>query len=230
MSEKSVRARERLRTIIPLGYSHLRHLVKLAFFTLSPVPFFAAALFVWGMSPSSLWAVPLAFVIGNFIEYAVHRWPMHRIYKRFGKGLYRRHAGAHHSAFTHDDMEIRKDSDWYHVMMTPDKAIAFTAFIFSLVAGTYVLGGGPFAAVLGISLCAYFFLEEVLHLSFHLPSTWRGDRWYNRLIRRLASSHHIHHDTRVMRVANFNIAFPFFDRVFGTYVKTPGDAVQSKGA
>lgn len=230
MQEKSVRIRERLKGVIPDGYSHLKHLITLAFFTLSPVPFFIAALFIWGMPLWSLSAIPLAFLIGNFVEYATHRWPMHRAFKYFGKGLYRRHAGSHHSAFTHSDMEIRDLEDWYHVMMPPGKAVAFTAFIFTTVAGAYALGGGPFAAVLGTFLCMYFYSEELFHLSFHLPSTWNGDRWYNRLLRRMAGGHHIHHDSRVMKDVNFNIAFPVFDHVFGTLVKSHEDAVQSKRA
>lgn len=217
MAEGSVeRAYEKVRRLVPDGYSGVKHLALLAALTLLPVPLFVVALVVWGATPWALAAAPIGVLFGNLVEYATHRWLMHHVR---GRRLYRRHAGVHHAAFQRDAMHARDDRDWYHVMMTTRPATAFMFFIASLVGAAYMLEGGPFAAVLGITLCCYFFLEEAIHLSFHMRSTWFCDRWYNRLLRRLARAHQTHHDTRVMRDGNFNIVLPIFDVVLGTRVK-----------
>jgi len=226
--KRDERSREKIRQLVPDGYSRVRHVLTLALFTLCPIPLFIAALAMWGVSWSTFLALPAGFLVANFVEYMVHRWPMHRL-GRWGKALYRRHAGTHHVVFRHDNMEIGDERDWYHVMMTPNKAGAFMFVIAAIVGTAHMLSTGSFAAMMGIALCTYFFLEEVIHLSFHLRSTWQGNRWYNRVLRRAATWHRIHHDTRLMRDVNFNISFPVFDILLGTLANThTGDTTQEQ--
>lgn len=215
--KRDERIREKIRQLVPDGYSHKKHVLTLALFTLCPIPLFIAMLSFWGVSWQTFLALPIGFLVANFIEYIVHRWPMHRI-GRLGKALYKRHAGTHHAVFKHNDMTIKEPRDWYYVMMTPNKAGAFMFVIGAIVGIAHILSTGPFAAMMGIALCAYFFLEEVLHLSFHLHSTWYGDRVYNRILRRMAKWHQVHHNTRHMREVNFNISLPVFDVLLGTFM------------
>lgn len=214
---KAANARERMRRHVPPGYSHLRHFLTLALLTLTPVPAFIWMLVMSGMTWLSLVGVPVGIIVGNFIEYMTHRFPMHRKMRGAGKALYKRHAGTHHAIFTDDDMVIDDPRDLYHVMMTPKPAVVFMLVIGALVVSMWFYTGIPaLAAVFGITLCGYFFAEEALHMSFHLRSTWEGGRPWNRLLRRIGEHHRAHHNPRVMREQNFAIALPIFDWVFGT--------------
>lgn len=227
--KKTEHAREKMKMVVPSTYSHVRHIIILSLLTLSPVPFFIWALFAWGVPATALLGIPIGFVFGNFVEYAAHRWPMHKSPRNWlSRRMYRRHAGTHHVMFQYDDMEIRDERDLYHVMMTPAPAMLFMFVIAGIVLGGHMLGGGSFAAVTGITLCTYFFVEELMHLSFHLKSTWESDRLFFRVLRRVAEHHRIHHDTRAMREWNFNIAIPLFDWLLGTAVKTRQEGVTLK--
>lgn len=214
------RAREKYRKTTPASYTKLKHLLKLFMLTMSPIPLFIYLLIDVSITWQALLAIPIGIVFANFVEYASHRWPMHRKYKsKWATLAYRRHAGTHHAMFQFDDMNIEDPRDWYHVMMSPRPAIAFMFVVTVIVASLYALGAVAFAPVLGITLSVYFFSEELLHLLFHLESTWAGRNPFTRMLRRLANLHHVHHETKLMRDVNFNICIPLFDVLFGTYVR-----------
>jgi hypothetical protein len=214
---KTRRARKKFALSVPHGYSSRRHVGILAALTLLPLPFFIAVLFAFGAAPWMLLGIPIGIVIGNLVEYIMHRFPMHKLLRgRLAAHMYRRHAGAHHAMFTYDDMEAADERDLYHVMMTPRPAALFLVVIAVLVSSAFAIEGGQFAAVLGITLCIYFFLEELLHMTFHLRWTWHGTRWYHAMLRRIAAHHRHHHDPKNMRDVNFNIALPLFDTILGT--------------
>jgi len=225
--KKTERIREKMRKLVPKGYSAKKHLITLGLLTLAPIPFAVLALILWGMPLWALIGIPFGIIVGNAIEYFTHRWPMHRILSnKFGQYMYKRHAGTHHVMFQYDDMELREHNDLFYIMMTPPLALHFMILITTLMCIAYIVGGGPFMACVCITLCAYFFAEETLHASFHLKSTWQDNKWYNRLLRRFAEHHRIHLDTRAMRDWNFNIAFPLVDLIFRTRVKTRIEGVK----
>src|ERR1041384_7606224 len=59
--------------------------------------------------------LPLFFVIANFIEWMVHRNPMHRPLRP--RIMYRNHAQLHHRAFTDGHMVIAKPVELGLIMM-----------------------------------------------------------------------------------------------------------------
>ena len=63
----------------------------------------------------------------------------------------------------------------------------------------------------------YFLNYEWLHFAYHQ----REDHWLSRLplIHRLRRAHATHHDPALMSSVNFNISYPIFDLLFGTYRK-----------
>src|SRR5215471_6371824 len=90
---------------IPAGYSPWRHL----------------ALATGGLAlaararPTDWLLLPLFWVIANFIEWMVHRNPMHRPLRP--RIMYRNHAQLHHLAFTDGHMVIGPTRDLGLIMM-----------------------------------------------------------------------------------------------------------------
>lgn len=215
MQQRSTtRAREKYRETTPPGYSHIKHFIKLISMTVIPSALFLALLFNVSITLMSLLMIPIGIVIANFIEYVTHRWPMHRT--MFKGYMYHRHAGVHHAMFKHDSMEMTDKRDWYHVMMPVSSGVAFMMIVTSLTIAAYTLISPAAACVMGITLCMYILSEELLHLSFHLPSTWLKENMYTKTLARLGEHHRAHHNSRYMRHYAFNIAIPLFDSVFKT--------------
>jgi len=166
---------------------------------------------------ASAWIAAVATVLfADFVEYALHRWPMHRR-RRLTRAFFRNHTIAHHRYFTYETMGIRSFSEVTFVLSSIP-VILVTLGLILTIAGLLVailgLNGGMFVAgVIGLWTTA----KQVLHLAFHLPDRWmklpvlRG-----RAFQALKEHHAIHHDPRLMRKWNFNIAVPVFDALFGT--------------
>lgn len=208
------RIRERMRGEVPKNYTLSAHMVKLACLMLSPLPILITFLFMVDTTMLTWLAVPLGLVIGNLIEYVTHRYPMHRYI--MGGMMYKRHAGKHHVMFRHDVMTMSDPRDAYYVMMPALPATMFMVVICIITALVALLNVTAFGIVTCITLCVYIFTEELLHLSFHVDSTWKNSgTWYS-FLRRLGSNHRQHHDPKQMRTSAFNVTFPLFDWLFGT--------------
>lgn len=225
MNDKTVRARNALRETVDEGYSHIKHLMLNSLITLVPTLVFAMIAFFAGISLWSLTAIPLAILFGNFIEYATHRWPMHKPKAPGGKYLFKRHAGEHHRAFEVEFMEITDPRDYSLVMLPPLRAAVFMSVLIAIAGVAGLTVGAAFGALIGMTLGLYFFIGEALHISFHFKSTWENDKWYNRFLRRIGRWHRIHHELKLMSKYNFNIAFPIFDKVLGTLIDEDDDVV-----
>src|SRR5436190_15581025 len=95
------------------GYSPWRHM------TLTLV--LATALATLGVAlavrarPGDWLLLPVFWVIANFIEWMVHRNPMHRPLRP--RIMYRNHAQLHHLAFTERNMEITRSPELGLIMM-----------------------------------------------------------------------------------------------------------------
>ena len=167
------------------------------------------------VTPLEWLTVPIAFIYANLVEYAGHRWVMHR--KVAGLGLiYRRHAGQHHRFFTDSRMELESWRDC--------KAVLFPAVLMVFFFGAFAAPVGLLLAWLASANVAWLFVAvalgyylnyELLHLAYHLPEDSRVLRLP--FLRRLRRLHHVHHRTDLMAHRNFNITYPIGDWLFGTY-------------
>src|SRR6185369_908530 len=96
---------------IPAGYAPWRHMT-LALATVLATLGLALAV----RARASDWLLlPGFLVIANFIEWMVHRHPMHRPLRP--RIMYRNHAQLHHLAFTDGHMVIGKTNDLGLIMM-----------------------------------------------------------------------------------------------------------------
>jgi sterol desaturase/sphingolipid hydroxylase (fatty acid hydroxylase superfamily) len=178
-----------------------------------------AALGVWlARDASPLWwlLAPAFWAIANVFEWATHKYPMHRPLQP--RMMYRNHAIVHHHAFDGDDQEIRKVEELSVVMMPWYTLVVIFAGATPIALVAWLVGGPGLAGVFLVSAVGYFLLYETIHTLHHLPSgvLQRSAIGRSRLLARLRAHHHHHHQLRRMAHVNFNVTFPFADRLLGT--------------
>lgn len=164
--------------------------------------------------------VPAAFMVANWVEYRVHKGPMHHK-RRPWEILYERHSRQHHVYFNNVNMSTRNAREYYWVFF-PWWAVGLviaTAALFAVPLWLFVSHNlGLLFFVVGV---AYYLTYEWLHLSYHLPpQSGIGRLAVVQTLRRLHTSHH---DTALMSTQNFNITFPICDCLFGTLAGKPVD-------
>lgn len=193
-------------------YSGRAHFGFVLVFTLG-----AIALCAWrleGVSALEWLTVPLAFLYANLVEYAGHRWVMHRPIPGLS-AIFERHAGQHHRFFTDRHMALEGWQDC-RVVLFPAVLMVFFFGAFAVPAAVLLswLASANVAWLFVATALGYYLNYELLHLAYHLPddSPVVGLPFLKRL-RRL---HHRHHDTSLMTHRNFNITYPIGDWLFRT--------------
>jgi sterol desaturase/sphingolipid hydroxylase (fatty acid hydroxylase superfamily) len=202
---------------IPAGYSPWRHMAL----TLA----LATALGTLGLVLASRaratdWlGLPVFLVIANFIEWMVHRNPMHRPLRP--RLLYKNHAQLHHLAFTDANMVIDRTVDLGLIMMPWYTMLGLFAVASPIMALAGVLRGPGLAGVFLLGAVGYFLCYETLHALYHLPDATLDRAGVGRLraFRRLQAHHRHHHILGRMAAVNFNVTVPLMDRLFGTLEK-----------
>jgi fatty acid hydroxylase family protein len=162
---------------------------------------------------------PIFLVIANFIEWAIHKHPMHRpLPPRF---MYFNHAQLHHMAFTDRDMPVAKTAELGLVMMPWYTMLG----VFAVASPVMILAGfarGPgLAGVFLLTAVVYFLMYETLHALYHLPDAALDRIGIGKIpmFRRRQAHHAHHHVLGRMAHVNFNVTFPWMDHLFGTSEK-----------
>lgn len=172
-------------------------------------------LFIHEPTWTELLIVPIGFIYINFVEYIGHKGPMHHRKKKLDK-VFIRHTLQHHRFFTKENFSFDSSKDVKAVLFPPVLLLFF--FIgFTLPAGFlfYFFWSKNAALLFTTTVFAYYLNYEWLHFAYHLPDT----HFISKLpfIKTLRKLHHTHHDTKLMTKYNFNITYPIFDILFGTY-------------
>ena len=159
--------------------------------------------------------VPVFFLFANFAEYMGHKGPMH--HKRRGLELiFTRHTLMHHHFFTEDRMECESSRDFQIMLFPPVLLIFFLGVVAAPIGAALFFIAGQNAGLLFIATSMGYFLSyEWMHFAWHLPP----ESFVGRLppVRFLRRHHAAHHDLAKMGKWNFNITFPIFDLLLGTY-------------
>lgn len=162
-------------------------------------------------------AIPAGLVFANFVEYLLHRYPMHKRYAATAH-VFVQHTLRHHRFYTEKQMEAEGRRDLFFVIFQVQFglfSLAVSAFMFFLA--RWVVNP-EYATLLAITLMAYVLMLDGVHLMTHLPERlfargrifgWGPWPYLMRL-------HKIHHNPRRMRDVNFNITFPLADWIMGT--------------
>jgi len=188
---------------------------------LAKVAVVAAAILAFGVwlardSPAWHWlALPTFWVIANFFEWGIHRFPMHRPLQP--RILYTNHAIVHHRSFSGRAQEIRNRLDLSLVMM-PWYTLVFVFVMASPVAlAAWLLGGPGLAGVFLIGSVTYFLFYETIHTLHHLPRATIERLPLSGALLYLRAHHHHHHQLERMAWCNFNVTVPLADAVLRTY-------------
>lgn len=166
--------------------------------------------------------IPLGIVAYNLVEYVSHRWAGH-LKTPLTKMFYKRHTGDHHSFFSAPLLSFESSKDW-RIVLFPTYLTAFQALVVAPAFG--------YASAELLSLNAGFIMAttmilnhlafELLHVGYHQPI----NHWFHKIpvCRELAHLHRIHHHRTLMKTHNFNLTFPLFDLMLGTYYWEPLDS------
>jgi Fatty acid hydroxylase len=202
---------------IAAGYSPWRHMA-LTLALATALATLGVALAVRARAGDWL-LLPGFLVIANFLEWMVHRNPMHRPLRP--RIMYRNHAQLHHLAFTDGRMVIGKTEELGLIMMPWYTMLGMFLIASPVMVIAGVLRGPGLAGVFLVGAVAYFLCYETLHALYHLPDATldRAGIGRVRAFRRLQAHHRHHHILGRMAAVNFNVTFPLMDRLFGTLEK-----------
>ena len=159
-------------------------------------------------------AIPIIFLFGNWIEYVLHRFPLHHLRPGF-KEIFKIHTKQHHQYFTDKAMGFETHKDFHLVFFPYWSPILFVVATSAL--GHFALApifspeiGHLFAAMAPLNL----FLYEILHFCYHLDE--KNPLTKIPFIRTLRQHHIVHHNPGLMKKYNFNLTMPIFDWIYGT--------------
>jgi hypothetical protein len=204
---------------IEAGYSPWRHMAL----TLVIAAVLAAggiALAV-GAHAADWLLLPVFLVIANFIEWTVHRGPMH--HPRPPRFMYGNHVLLHHVAFTERNMQIGPAAELGLIMMPWYTMLGLFVVASPIIVVAGLLRGPGLSGVFLLGAVGYFLCYELLHALYHLPDATLDRAVIGRLraFRWLQAHHRHHHILSRMAFVNFNVTFPLMDRLLGTFEREP---------
>jgi len=213
MIEKVNRVRNFYRTeIIPENYSGIIHLTIFSLCGISVV--IVCILFLQNLKFVELLTIPVIFIMGNLVEYSLHRFAMHKPLENLFI-IYKKHTIAHHHLFTDETMEIDKSDDFWFVLLSP-LPLTIVIGVFTIPTGivlSYLISVNVGLLHVATSV-SYILFYEWFHLTYHLPE----ESWVSQIpiIKRLKKYHAFHHRLSNMSEMNFSIFLPIFDILFQT--------------
>lgn len=159
---------------------------------------------------------PIFFVVANFIEWMIHRHPMH--HPQPPRFMYTNHTLLHHLAFTDGNMPITRPAELGLVMMPWYTMLGLFVLASPLMLLAGLLRGPGLAGVFLLAAVAYFLMYETLHALYHLPDAALDRIGLGRtaVFRRLQAHHAHHHILGRMAHVNFNVTIPLMDVLLGT--------------
>ncbi|QJR11935.1 hypothetical protein DSM104443_03018 [Usitatibacter rugosus] len=212
MTDKQRKFREKYVAEISPYYSGLLHIAVMYTAGIGAI--------VWCVSrmvnPTWEWLLVIPVAIGgNFIEWGMHKFVMHRLRDVFAvRAIYDRHTRQHHQYFTDNDHEIHSIQE-FRIVFFPWRVLTVLA----------VAGGGLsllVAQVLGanagyvtfITMLGHYMVYETFHFCCHVPENGfvRNMPFVNTIRRH----HAAHHNMGIMMHVNMNLTFPVADWAMGT--------------
>lgn len=212
MTDKQRRFREQYKGRISPFYNGIVH---------TSVMFAAGITALWYCStqlnnPTWEWLLVLpVFLAGNFVEWFMHKYVMHRRIDVFAlRAIYERHTREHHQYFTDNDITIDTVRE-FRIVFFPWRVL--------IVLGVFGTGLGWIAAqifnpnagyILFMTMVCHYLVYEVFHLCCHVHENWfvRNMPFINTIRRH----HTAHHNQGIMMHKNMNLSFPIFDWIMGT--------------
>lgn len=212
MTERQRQFRENYQSNINPTYNGLLHVCVLYGVGITAIYYCAQHLI--GAGWEWLLVIPV-FLAGNFVEWGMHRFVMHRRVNVWGlRSIYERHTREHHQYFT--DLEPEFDTTReFRIVFFPLRVLVtlgiggttlgfIAAWLIDANAGYIV-----FMTMVGQYLC-----YETFHYCCHCHENWfvRNMPFINTIRRH----HRAHHNPGIMMKYNMNLTFPIADWFLGS--------------
>ena len=212
MSERQRRFREQYKSDISPLYSGLLHIGVMYAAGIGAIWYCLTQL--QGVTWEWLIAIPV-FIAGNFAEWAMHKYVMHRKIDVFAlRAIYDRHTRQHHQYFTDNDITIDT---------TREFRIVFFPWRVLMVLGVGGLGLGLIAALLFNANAGYVVFmtmvgQYVIYETFHYCCHVHDNAFVRNMpfINTIRRHHTAHHNQGIMMHYNMNLTFPIADWFMGT--------------
>lgn len=212
MSERQRKFRENYKSNISPLYNGLLHVAVMYAVGIGAIYYclthLQSATWEW-------WLIVPVFLAGNFVEWGMHRFVMHRRVDVFAlRAIYERHTREHHQYFTDNDITIDTTREFrivffpWRVLITLGVAGSALGYLatqaLNLNAGYIVF----------MTMVGQYVVYETFHYCCHVHDNWfvRNMPFVNTIRRH----HTAHHNQGIMMKYNMNLTFPIADWVMGT--------------
>lgn len=212
MTERQRKFRENYKANISPLYNGLLHIFVLYLAGVAAICYCLAQL------QASRWewllVIPV-FLAGNFVEWGMHRFVMHRRINVFAlRAIYERHTREHHQYFT--DLEPTIDTTReFRIVFFPWRVLITLGIggtVLGYIASRLInLNAGY---IVFLTMVAQYLIYETFHYCCHVRENWfvRNMPFINTIRRH----HTAHHNMGIMMKYNMNLTFPIADWVIGS--------------
>jgi hypothetical protein len=170
----------------------------------------------------------LSVVSCSIVEGLFHRYILHtRLKGPIGDLLevsYVSHAIEHHPAYRGEDYHRPAPEEEKPISLGPVMWPALMILVSPVTVGLWMWRGPAVALTVPIAYTLYYIMYEFLHWHMHFPRKDGKPRWYHafppsrQLFEWFDKRHYVHHDADDR---NFNVVFPVYDLMVGTYTTDP---------
>ena len=212
MTERQRKFREQYKAAIGPYYNGLLHIAVMYGAGLGAIWWSLGRL----STPTWEWLVVIpVFLAGNFVEWMMHRFVMHRLVDVFAlRAIYDRHTRQHHQYFTDNDATIDTVRE-FRIVFFPWRVLAVFAtsgLLFGYVASLVINANAGY--ILFITMVGQYLIYETFHYCCHVHENWfvRTMPFINTIRRH----HTAHHNQGIMMKYNMNLTFPIADWFLGS--------------
>ena len=210
---KQQRFREEFLSTVPSWY---RGEAQVAILMLLPA---GTICYCWTQIAGATWIewslIAPVLLLGNFIEWAAHRYLLHGRVKGFELAFWR-HAGVHHHYFTHHNMLYKGHKELLAQLFPPYAVVGFIVIGIPPALLVGYLWSPNLAYIIVGSMAANYLVYEGLHTVSHLDDARHPYLKYVPLVNTVRRMHRAHHNLRFMQTHNFNLTWPIADAIMGT--------------
>ena len=212
MTERQKKFRESYVNQISPFYNGLLHIGVMYVAGITAIYYCASQL----SNPTWAWLtiIPVA-IAGNFVEWAMHKYVMHRQIDVFAlRAIYDRHTRQHHQYFTDTDYTIDTVKE-HRIVFFPWRVLivlGVTGTILGFIASK--IFNPNVGYILYMTMVGHYLLYETFHYCCHIKENWfvRNMPFINTIRRH----HAAHHNLGIMMHKNMNLTFPSADWIMGT--------------
>ena len=167
-----------------------------------------------------LLVIPVA-IGGNFVEWAMHKYVMHRLVDVFAlRAIYDRHVRQHHQYFTDNEYTISTVKE-HRIVFFPWRVLSVLA-VAGVVLGSLAVWGINANAgyVVFVTMIGHYMVYETFHYCCHVRENWFVR--HMPFVSTIRRHHAAHHNMGIMMKVNMNLTFPIADWAMKTSDLTSG--------